>query len=113
MFSVNDLGVVINKIGNRCIHPRSLRVLRIRGTSITGPIPASLGLNNKLTDVFLDDNELTGSIPASLGRLKKLLTLNLASNRLSGSIPPQLANPKRKLTTLNLSHNRLSGNQSP
>ena len=88
---------------------RSLRVLRIRGTSVSGNIPESIGLNNKLRELYLDGNALTGSIPGSLGLLKKLLTLNLGSNQLSGSIPAELAKPKRKLSTLNLSNNQLSG----
>ncbi|MCO5580831.1 hypothetical protein L7F22_034704 [Adiantum nelumboides] len=89
---------------------RALRVLRIRGTSISGPLPTSLGLTNKnLREVVLDNNAFTGTIPESFGAPKKLVTLNLASNRLQGQIPSLPARSKSKLKSIDLSRNLLTG----
>ncbi|MCO5568933.1 hypothetical protein L7F22_022636 [Adiantum nelumboides] len=89
---------------------RVLRVLRIRGTSISGPLSTSLGLTNKnLREVVLDNNAFTGTIPESFGAPKKLVTLNLADNRLQGQIPSLLARSKSKLKSINLSKNLLTG----
>lgn len=74
---------------------------------ITGPIPASLGNLEMLTELHILNNALSGSIPVTLGNLTKLATLTLGTNDISGDIPASLHNCP--LLVLYLSYNNLSG----
>ena len=48
------------------------------------------GGSGRVTDLFLDGNELTGEVPAELANLESLESLYLADNQLTGCIPAAL-----------------------
>lgn len=75
---------------------------------LSGSIPETLGNLEKLETLSLWGNQLSGSIPASLGSLSNLETLSLSFNQLSGSIPASLGNLSN-LKYLRLSYNSLTG----
>ena len=72
-----------------------------------GAIPASLGNLTKVTQVFLQSNNLTGQIPSSLSNLKDLTHIDLSYNNFEGRIPDFLTN-LTKLTQVDLSYNQLT-----
>ncbi|KAJ0981895.1 hypothetical protein J5N97_010150 [Dioscorea zingiberensis] len=88
--------------------PRSLSVIDLTGSAITGSIPDSLSGVSGLVNLSLAGNFITGVIPPSLSQLSNLTLLDLSSNFLDGSIPPSLGT-LRNLQTLILSNNSLSG----
>ncbi|CAL1371146.1 unnamed protein product [Linum trigynum] len=90
----------------------SLRVLDLRASSVTGPIPATLGELTQLNALYLSENQLAGALPSTLGQLSRMSILDLSRNLLTGSIPPSLAS-LRNLSSLNLSSNYLSGSVPP
>ena len=57
-----------------------------------GAIPASLGNLTKVTQVFLQSNNLTGQIPSSLSNLKDLTHIDLSYNNFEGRIPDFFTN---------------------
>ncbi|KAK1352182.1 putative LRR receptor-like serine/threonine-protein kinase [Heracleum sosnowskyi] len=85
-----------------------LKVLDLRGCSIVGGIPNSLGNLSSLAVLDLSDNGLTGFVPESLSRLEGLSVLDLSRNLLVGSVPASFGF-LRNLTLLDLSKNNLSG----
>jgi Protein tyrosine and serine/threonine kinase/Leucine rich repeat/Leucine rich repeat N-terminal domain len=88
--------------------PPGFLYLDLRGSSVTGRIPDSLGNLSSLTILDLSVNQLTGMVPFSLGKLKMLNSLNLSHNGLSGSIPDAFWSLSN-LTLLDLSGNNLTG----
>ncbi|CAI0436178.1 unnamed protein product [Linum tenue] len=90
----------------------SLRVLDLRASSVTGPIPATLGELTQLNALYLSENQLAGALPSTLGQLSRMSILDLSRNLLTGSIPWSLAS-LRNLSSLNLSSNYLSGSIPP
>ena len=64
--------------------------------------------NGRVSELYLNHNQLSGSIPDSLGDLTNLERLYLNHNQLSGSIPDSLGD-LTSLTELRLDHNQLSG----
>ncbi|TKW33841.1 hypothetical protein SEVIR_2G265500v4 [Setaria viridis] len=85
-----------------------LRDLDINGTSISGPVPATLlaGAAN-LSTLAIANSKLAGPIPASLAALPNLRYLDLSGNLLTGAIPPGLLHGSFRF--LLLSNNRLTG----
>ncbi|XP_002984595.2 LRR receptor-like serine/threonine-protein kinase GSO2 [Selaginella moellendorffii] len=77
--------------------------------SITGTIPAALGRNSNLTNLFLQSNKLQGKLPDSFGKtLPRLTYSDFSSNFLTG-VPADLSNlGKGVLYSLGLEHNNLS-----
>ena len=75
---------------------------------LTGPIPAELGDLTNLQTLVLDNNELTGPIPAELGDRTNLVELWLSHNALTGAIPAELGD-LTNLVSLNFSSNQLTG----
>ena len=73
--------------------------------------------NGRVTDLYLDGNQLTGEIPAELGDLSNLEVLSLGGNQLTGSIPAELGNqltgeiPAELGDLTNLTHLYLYDNQ--
>lgn len=84
-----------------------LRVLSLKGNSLSGAIPDLSPLTG-LKLLFLARNTLSSQIPPSLGALYRLYRLDLSFNNLSGVVPPEL-NRLDRLLTLRLDSNRLSG----
>ena len=75
---------------------------------LTGSIPTQLGDITNLTRVYLDINQLTGNIPTELGTLTNLERLWLNDNQLTGAIPTQLGS-LTNLQHLYLEDNQLTG----
>ncbi|XP_043809196.1 probable LRR receptor-like serine/threonine-protein kinase At2g16250 isoform X2 [Manihot esculenta] len=86
----------------------SLQVLDLRSSSVSGPVPESLGNLSRLGALHLSDNNLAGSIPSALGQLMQLSVLDLSRNSLTGQIPPNFA-LLSNLSRLDLSSNYLTG----
>ena len=84
--------------------------------SLTGTIPAQLGLLSSMTQLGIQNNRMKGSIPSTLGALTKLVILHLdnqatgyySSVGLTGIIPSTFA-ALTILQFLNVGYNRLSG----
>nr|TKS07328.1 putative LRR receptor-like serine/threonine-protein kinase [Populus alba] len=86
----------------------SLKVLDLQSSSVTGPIPASLGNLTRLKTLYLGSNDLAGSLPAALGQLMQLSGLDLSRNSLTGQLPSEFG-LLRNLSKLDLSCNYFSG----
>ena len=71
-----------------------------------------VNLDNRVTQLNLDQNSLDGTLPAELGHLGKLTLLDLGRNRLSGDIPPEIGLLVH-LTSLDLRRNQFSGEIPP
>jgi hypothetical protein len=82
--------------------------LVLRGTSLQGSIPSSLGLLTNLTHLDLSYNLFNGSISQKLGNLRNLHVLSLGGNNFSGPILSSLC-LLTNLTYLDLSYNQFSG----
>ena len=76
--------------------------------NLTGLIPAEIGDLTGLTVLNLNRNQLSGTIPAAIGNLIKLTYCVLGENQLTGSIPPELFNMVN-LEQLYLNNNHFSG----
>ncbi|XP_065881033.1 probable LRR receptor-like serine/threonine-protein kinase At2g16250 [Euphorbia lathyris] len=86
----------------------ALQVLDLRFSSVTGPIPDSLGDLTRLSVLHLSHNRLAGSIPSALGKLLQLSVLDLSGNSLIGQIPSTFG-LLSSLSRLDLSSNYISG----
>ncbi|KAK2991189.1 hypothetical protein RJ640_002303, partial [Escallonia rubra] len=86
----------------------SLRELNLKGCSIRGPLPKSLGRLSSLKSLGLADNQFNGTLPESIGQLSKLTSLTLFSNQFSGTLPESIGQLS-KLTSLTLSSNQFTG----
>lgn len=100
-------GIAVSLFGQR------VTAIDLAGTedqpgSLSGFIPAQLGLLTELQRLELQHNRFVGSIPPELGDLIGLTRLELGRNRLSGEIPPELGN-LFNLTGLFLYGNDLTG----
>uniref|UniRef100_A0A1J3FCU2 Putative inactive receptor kinase n=1 Tax=Noccaea caerulescens TaxID=107243 RepID=A0A1J3FCU2_NOCCA len=84
-----------------------LRVLSLKNSSLTGPLPDLSGLVN-LKSLFLDHNSFSGSFPLSVLELHRLRILDFSFNNLTGPIPPGLVFSDR-LIYLRLDSNRFNG----
>ncbi|XWS69510.1 hypothetical protein CRYUN_Cryun04dG0184800 [Craigia yunnanensis] len=88
-----------------------LRVLSLKGNSLSGQIPDLSGLVN-LKSLYLNDNNFTGEFPESVSGLHRLKIIVLSGNQISSHIPPSLLELKR-LYTLYLQDNNLKGTIPP
>jgi len=59
----------------------------LSGNAISGGIPASMHLLQKLRVLNMGKNQLDGSIPPSIGNLSLLSHLDVNTNNLTGEIP--------------------------
>ena len=85
------------------VHKSRVTWLRLRQSTLTGRIPATLGSLSNLQWLNLASNHLTGTIPIELGSLSNLNQLWLADNQLSGCIPSVLSSvPQHDLSNLGL-----------
>ncbi|XP_057440972.1 LRR receptor-like serine/threonine-protein kinase RGI3 [Lotus japonicus] len=87
---------------------RSLKVLVLSSTNITGRIPKEIGNYEELMVIDVSDNSLLGEIPEEICRLRKLQSLAVHENFLEGNIPPNIGNLS-SLMNLTLYDNKLSG----
>lgn len=92
----------VNVVNNR------VSSLFLFNNQLNGVIPSSLGNLSNLEYLNLSKNQLSGSIPSSLGNLTKLEALVIFQNYLTGIIPSSLGN-LNNLWVLALSENQLSG----
>ncbi len=82
--------------------------LYLNGNNLAGPIPAAIGNLTSLTLLYLNNNLLTGVIPDEIGDLSGLTQLWLNSNQLTGAIPAVIGN-LANLNDLLLNSNQLTG----
>lgn len=82
--------------------------LELGTSSLTGPIPTSLGLLTQLEALGLEFNRLTGAVPTEIGALKRLNALALNANHLTGAMPTELGQLTR-LDYFGLDANKLTG----
>ncbi|KAK8985577.1 hypothetical protein V6N11_068830 [Hibiscus sabdariffa] len=87
---------------------RSLEMLDLSYSSLTGSIPAALGNLTQLKHLDLSENNLSGLFPISVFNLTQLGFLDLSGNNLSGLLPISVFN-LTQLGFLDLSRNNLSG----
>ncbi len=76
--------------------------------NLTGELSASIGNLEKLQELYLDHNNLKGPLPAELGNLHGLFDFIAKNNRFHGHIPESFGG-LTSLYTLDLSHNQLTG----
>jgi hypothetical protein len=98
-------GFVPNTIGML----QKLVNLELYSNNFSGVIPSSIGNLTSLISLLIEDNNFEGSIPQSLGNLQCLLMLNLSHNKLNGTIPRQILSLSSLSIYLDLSHNSLKG----
>lgn len=80
----------------------------LRGNSISGPIPSTLGALTALEELLLGSNLLTGRLASSLAHLTALRYLDVSANRLVSSLPTELGAGLTSLETVLLGENYLS-----
>nr|XP_043621056.1 probable LRR receptor-like serine/threonine-protein kinase At1g56140 [Erigeron canadensis] len=85
---------------------KSLTVLVLRNSKITGSIPTDIGEYQNLTRLDLSFNNLTGQIPRDLFNMSRIIFLFLGNNSLNGTLPNVKS---RSLINIDLSYNELSG----
>jgi Leucine-rich repeat (LRR) protein len=89
----------MNELGNDVVK------LDLSNCSLTGRIPSSIGLLEKLERLNLQGNKLSGGIPGSFEKLKKLVTLNLSKNWLEGELPVWILKMKHRGADVQLNGN--------
>ena len=80
----------------------------LAANGLSGTLPSTIGLLNRLGNLDLSDNHLSGPVPSEIGQLTWLASLNLAGNHISGQLPSEIGNLAH-LTSLNLAGNQFSG----
>ncbi|WP_064967128.1 leucine-rich repeat domain-containing protein [Tenacibaculum ovolyticum] len=76
--------------------------------NLVGVIPKEIGNLSSILFLFLSNNLLTEEIPKTIGNLSKLISLKLDRNNLQESIPIEISNLSN-LESLTLSNNKLTG----
>ncbi|KAK7305288.1 hypothetical protein VNO77_43191 [Canavalia gladiata] len=87
---------------------KSLKILVLSSTNITGRIPKEIGDYQELIFVDISGNSLFGEIPEEICSLRKLQSLSLHTNFLEGNIPSNIGNLS-SLVNLTLYDNHISG----
>ncbi|KAK9025615.1 hypothetical protein V6N11_038476 [Hibiscus sabdariffa] len=87
---------------------RSLEILDLSYSNLSGPFPASLANLTRLVSLRLSNNNLSGVLPISIFNLTQVEFLDFSNNKLVGSLPSQVTGLSR-LAELHLDHNFLSG----
>ncbi|OEU12166.1 L domain-like protein [Fragilariopsis cylindrus CCMP1102] len=83
--------------------------IEFESNNITGTIATEIGLLKDLVFLGMEDGGLTSTIPTELGGLTNLSIIDFDYNELSGSIPAQLY-LLTDLVQLDLNDNELTGN---
>ena len=87
---------------------RSLRVLNLSNTGLTGKIPAWFANLSELEELDISKNSLTGELSSGVVcRYRNLRLLNVSFNRLDGPVPACIATLD-KVQTLRLHNNRFT-----
>ncbi len=94
-------------VGVRCANER-VSHLYLSDNNLVGALPSELSDLTALTWLQLHSNQLTGAIPATLGNLDQVVWLRLENNQLTGNIPSQLGD-MTALENLYLAGNLLDG----
>lgn len=81
--------------------------ISLADNNLSGYIPDSISLLNKLNKFDISSNEITGSIPVVISTITSLYILNVSHNNLYGKIPTELGNLK-DIRVINLSHNNFT-----
>ncbi|XP_042010538.1 receptor-like protein EIX2 [Salvia splendens] len=71
---------------------QNLVALQMHGNNLSGELPHSLRVCQKLRFMDVGGNKLTGEIPTWIGQMYKMQFLNLRGNKFHGSIPSQICN---------------------
>ncbi|KAI8615718.1 hypothetical protein BC830DRAFT_1218360 [Chytriomyces sp. MP71] len=87
---------------------KELQSFIVPSNNISGVIPSSIGLLNKLTLLDIGLNSISGPLPTSLTSMKSLTHLSVGFNNLSGTIPYELS-ALAALKVANFEHNSLTG----
>jgi Leucine-rich repeat (LRR) protein len=91
------------------MYARNLRVLRLDGCKIHGPICGTFSALRSLSVIDLQGSSLTGQIPDFFANYSLLNVLQLSYNQLEGWVSPEIFEHK-KLVTIDLYYNpKLSG----
>jgi len=67
-----------------------------------------LDYSGRVSNIYLENNNLTGFIPPEIGNIQYLESLSLSSNNIEGTIPPEIGNLEY-LEYLSLSDNNIEG----
>lgn len=104
-----DLGVnrLNGSIPKQLEHMVELRSLGLERNQFKGRIP-DLEDMSKLTELYLESNNLDGPFPNSISKLTSLVEINLSNNHITGSLPYELIQ-LTKLEKLILDHLNLEG----
>ena len=86
----------------------SVTRLTLEENNLVGKMPAELGDLSSLTRLNLRNNQLTGEIPTELSNLTQLRALHIGRNQLTGPIPSELGSLSN-LEELWLDRNQLTG----
>ena len=86
----------------------SVTRLTLEENNLTGEMPAELGDLSGLESLNLWNNQLTGEIPAELSNLTQLRALDIGRNQLTGPIPSELGEASN-LEELWLDRNQITG----
>ncbi|KAI4296253.1 hypothetical protein L6164_036226 [Bauhinia variegata] len=86
----------------------SLSVLRLNLNNLSGNLPNCWNYGEKLVILDLSDNYFSGPIPYSFGSFTRLHSLSLRNNSLSGEIPLSMKSCTQ-LIFLSLGNNKFSG----
>ncbi|XP_043721192.1 receptor-like protein EIX1 [Telopea speciosissima] len=97
-------GPIPTSIGNLS----SLLKLELSSTQLSGPIPATIGNLWSLRTLVLSWTQITGPIPLSIGGLSSLRTLYLSNTQITGPIPLSIGGLS-SLRTLYLSNTQITG----
>lgn len=82
--------------------------LYLINNQLDGTLPASLGNLTAISDLYLSGNKLSGTIPNNIFNIPALTFCYLNNNKLEGSIPSSIGNATA-LRELHLQYNKLTG----
>ncbi|MED6223215.1 hypothetical protein PIB30_071830 [Stylosanthes scabra] len=106
--NLNSVNLLGSSLPSNLQPLKSLKILALSSTNISGRIPTEFGDYQELISIDLSGNSLSGEIPEEICKLRKLESLELHDNSLEGKIPFSIGNLSN-LVNLTLFDNKLSG----